>query len=46
LKLALNRLQTQQSYSLAGLPVGTYYLHLHDASGQVFQVAQLIKQDE
>jgi hypothetical protein len=46
LKLTLNRLQTKQPYSLAGLPVGTYYLHLHDASGQVFQVAQLIKQDE
>lgn len=46
LKLTLNRLQTQHAYSLAGLPVGTYYLHLHDASGHVFQVAQLIKQDE
>jgi hypothetical protein len=46
LKLSISKLNSQQAYSLAILPVGTYYLHLHNASGQVFQVAQLIKQDE
>jgi hypothetical protein len=46
LKLTLPRLNSQDTYSLGNLPVGTYYLHLHDGNGQVFQVAQLIKQDD
>ena len=46
LKMTLSHLNTRQAYGLSGLPVGTYYLHLHDGNGKVFQVAQLIKQDE
>lgn len=46
LRLTLSNLNSQQPYNLSALPTGTYYLHLHDGSGKVFQVAQLIKQDE